>query len=49
MATTTQKNRTQQQRNGWIRLIRQLLAQANDEQLREIYLLLRGYLSHKEK
>lgn len=49
MATTTQKDRTQQQRNGWIRLIRKLLAQADGEQLREIYLLLRGYLGHKEK
>lgn len=44
MTNLTNNDRTQQQRNDWIRLIRHLLDRADLVQLRGIYLLLCGYL-----
>lgn len=48
MAKTTM-DRVERQRNDWIRLILNLLDRANVVQLREIYLLLCGYLGVKNE
>lgn len=49
MATKNETTLTERRRNDWIRLIRQLLDSATELQLRDIYMLLRGYLGIKNE
>lgn len=49
MANKNETILTERRRNDWIRLIRQLLDRATEVQLRDIYMLLRGYLGIKNE
>lgn len=49
MANKKETTLTERRRNDWIRLIRQLLDNATELQLRDIYMLLRGYLGIKNE
>lgn len=49
MANENTTNLTDRRRRNWIRLIQQLLDNSSETQLRDIYMLLRGYLGIKNE